>query len=151
MDTLTLVFVMLFVTQATVFNILLRRAYQRTAPNPGSYDSVTTELAKIREALSRIENRLSTLNDATNAPDRVAAEEDFNQTFYRVLELLRTDGPSSSSELSARLNRSREHVSRILKNLYVRGLVTRTGKPFKYRVTDKGLSFLENSAGSGNP
>jgi DNA-binding MarR family transcriptional regulator len=113
--------------------------------NPGSYDAITNELAKIKETLSRIEDRLNVSNGTHNTLEKVA-EEDFNQTCYRVLELLKTEGPSSSSELSIKLNRSREHVSRILKNLYIKGLVTRTGKPFKYRITDKGLSFLENAA-----
>ncbi|MEM0204484.1 MAG: MarR family transcriptional regulator [Nitrososphaerota archaeon] len=110
-----------------------------------SNDAITDELVKIKEALSNIENRLSASNCTFNVPEKVT-EDDFNQTCYRVLELLKTEGPSSSSELSVKLNRSREHVSRILKNLYTKGLVTRTGKPFKYRITDKGLLFLENAA-----
>jgi len=113
--------------------------------NPSSYDAITNELAKIKETLIRIENRLNAPNDASSVLEKVV-EEDFNQTCYRVLELLKTEGPSSSSELSIKLSRSREHISRILKNLYMKGLVTRTGKPFKYRITDKGLSFLENAA-----
>ncbi|MEM2909757.1 MAG: MarR family transcriptional regulator [Nitrososphaerota archaeon] len=148
MDILTLVFVTLFIAQTVIFYILLRRARtpQKVLSSPGHYCTVADELAKIKETLSKIENRLSELDNIANAPEKVAAEEDFNQTCYRVLELLKTEGPSSSSELSAKLNRSREHVSRILKSLYVKGLVVRTGKPFKYRVTDKGLSFLENAA-----
>lgn len=148
MDTLILVFVTLFVTQTVIFYILLHRARtsQRVMSNASSYFTVADELVKIKETLNRIENRLSELDGTASTPEKVAVEEDFNQTCYRVLELLKTDGPSSSSELSAKLNRSREHVSRILKSLYVKGLVVRTGKPFKYRVTDKGLSFLENTA-----
>jgi len=147
MDTLVLIFVTLFVTQTMIFYVLLRKAniHKGVTSNPGSYDAITNELAKIKETLSRIEDRLNVSNGTHNTLEKVA-EEDFNQTCYRVLELLKTEGPSSSSELSIKLNRSREHVSRILKNLYIKGLVTRTGKPFKYRITDKGLSFLENAA-----
>ncbi|MCL7387134.1 MAG: MarR family transcriptional regulator [Thaumarchaeota archaeon] len=147
MDTLVLIFVTLFVTQTMIFYVLLRKAnmHKGVTSNPSSYDAITNELAKIKETLSRIEDRLNVSNGTHNTLEKVA-EEDFNQTCYRVLELLKTEGPSSSSELSIKLNRSREHVSRILKNLYIKGLVTRTGKPFKYRITDKGLSFLENAA-----
>jgi|GEM_PF-450843 len=147
MDALVLIFVVLFVTQTMIFYALLRKAsaHRGMTSNPGSCDAITNELAKIKETLSRIENRLNAPNDTSSVLEKVV-EEDFNQTCYRVLELLKTEGPSSSSELSIKLSRSREHVSRILKNLYMKGLVTRTGKPFKYRITDKGLSFLENAA-----
>lgn len=142
MDTLTFVFITLFLMQTAIFYVLLRRAsaHKRVTSN----DMIADELVKIKEALNKIENRLSTPNYTFDAPEKVT-EDDFNQTCYRVLELLKAEGPSSSSELSVKLNRSREHVSRILKNLYMKGLVTRTGKPFKYRITDKGLSFLENA------
>ncbi|MEM0090294.1 MAG: MarR family transcriptional regulator [Nitrososphaerota archaeon] len=143
MDTSTAVFIALFFTQTAIFYMLLRRASTHTRMT--SNDAITDELVKIKEALSNIENRLSASNCTFNVPEKVT-EDDFNQTCYRVLELLKTEGPSSSSELSVKLNRSREHVSRILKNLYTKGLVTRTGKPFKYRITDKGLLFLENAA-----
>ncbi|MCS7136279.1 MAG: MarR family transcriptional regulator [Nitrososphaerota archaeon] len=142
MDTLLFVFIMLFVTQTTIFYALLRRAsaHKRMTSN----DAIISELIDIKEAISKLENRLLTHNSTFKVPEKIT-EDDFNQTCYKVLELLKIEGPSSSSELSIKLNRSREHISRILKNLYMKGLVTRTGKPFKYKITDRGLAFLENA------
>lgn len=142
MDTLIPIFIALFLTQTTIFYILLRKA--TTCKRMTSNDAIIDELLKIKEAISTIENRLNTQNYVLSTSEKVA-EDDFNQTCYKVLELLKTEGPSSSVELSVKLNRSREHISRILKNLYKKGLVERTGKPFKYRITDKGLSLLERA------
>ena len=143
------VFVALFVTQTAIFYALLRRAkagaVQKTNPTPRAYDdALAKRLTNLEEALSKLEQRLDGTEKTTQTSEPVVETptEEFAQTCYEVLAILKADGPLSSSELSARLNKSREHVSRLLKSLYLRGLVVRTGKPFRYEVTDRGVALL---------
>ncbi|MEM4189035.1 MAG: winged helix DNA-binding protein, partial [Candidatus Caldarchaeum sp.] len=59
-----------------------------------------------------------------------------------ALRLIRERGSVISSDVSRSLNLSREHAARVMKNLYEMGLVTRSGKPFKYSLTEKGLALI---------
>jgi hypothetical protein len=66
-----------------------------------------------------------------------------DNTSRTALELLR-DKPLTTEELWTRLKKGREHTSRVMKNLYERGLVTRddANKPYTYQLTDEGRRFL---------
>ncbi len=61
-----------------------------------------------------------------------------------ALRLIRERGSVISSDVSKSLNLSREHTARIMKNLYLKGLVTRSGKPFRYSLTARGLALLDS-------
>jgi hypothetical protein len=53
------------------------------------------------------------------------------------------EGAKSPAEVRAVVGRSREHVARALKDLYVKGFLDRRGgKPFIYSLSDKGRAAL---------
>ena len=69
-------------------------------------------------------------------------------TVNSILEML--DVPLTSREIQRRINKSREHTSRLLKKLYSENIVMRDGsnRPFKYIITNQGRKLLERTANS---
>ena len=62
----------------------------------------------------------------------------------KVLTLLKEQEMTAIDVMKA-LECSREHAARLMKSLAEKGLVSRTThtRPFKYRITEKGLSLLQ--------
>jgi chromosome segregation ATPase len=71
-------------------------------------------------------------------------------TERETLEILRREGPKAAPELGKRLNKSREHTSRLMKKLYLDGYVDRESNraPFRYRLSETVSSTLEPSGGA---
>ena len=69
-------------------------------------------------------------------------------TVDSILEMLEV--PLTSREIQRRINKSREHTSRLLKKLYSENIVMRDGsnRPFKYKITNEGRKLLERTANS---
>ena len=69
-------------------------------------------------------------------------------TEHQVLEILRRDGPKAAPELGRRMRKSREHMARLMKKLYLDGYVDRESNhaPFRYKLNEKVGSILEESA-----
>jgi predicted transcriptional regulator len=69
-------------------------------------------------------------------------------TVDSILKML--DVPLTSREIQRRINKSREHTSRLLKKLYSENIVMRDGssRPFKYKITNEGRKLLEGTANS---
>lgn len=69
-------------------------------------------------------------------------------TVDSILKMLEV--PLTSREIQRRINKSREHTSRLLKKLYSENIVMRDGssRPFKYKITDEGRKLLEGTANS---
>jgi predicted transcriptional regulator len=67
-------------------------------------------------------------------------------TILRMLEV-----PLTSREIQRKINKSREHTSRLLKRLYSENIVMRDGstRPFKYKITNEGRKLLERTANLG--
>ena len=67
-------------------------------------------------------------------------------TILRMLEV-----PLTSREIQRKINKSREHTSRLLKKLYSENIVMRDGstRPFKYKITNEGRKLLERTAHLG--
>ena len=63
-------------------------------------------------------------------------------SILRMLEL-----PLTSREIQRKINKSREHTSRLLKKLYSENVVTRdeSVRPYKYKITDEGRRLLEQT------
>jgi len=66
-------------------------------------------------------------------------------TEREVLEILRVEGPKAAPDLGKRLNKSREHTSRLMKKLYMEGYVDREANhaPFRYKLNESLRSSLE--------
>lgn len=67
-------------------------------------------------------------------------------TERRTLEILRIEGSIGAPELGKRLEKSREHTSRLMKKLYMEGYVNRESNhsPFRYKLNDEVRSALES-------
>jgi len=66
-------------------------------------------------------------------------------TVDSVLKMLEV--PLTSREIQAKIKKSREHTSRLLKKLYSEDVVMRdeSMRPFRYKITDEGRRLLEQT------
>src|SRR5208282_209582 len=66
-------------------------------------------------------------------------------TEIQVVNILSEEGPKAAPELGKRLNKSREHMARLMKKLYLEGYVDRESNhtPFRYRLSEKLRSTLK--------
>jgi len=60
-------------------------------------------------------------------------------TERQILQILADEGAKAAPDLGMRLNKSREHMARLMKKLYFEGYVNRESNrsPFKYTLNDK--------------
>jgi len=81
---------------------------------------------------------------------RRAPNMGFDDVIETVLGLI-TDKSMTSRDIQVTLGRSREHISRTMKKLYVDGFVERNmqTKPFSYSITEKGRQRI-GIGGSGS-
>jgi predicted transcriptional regulator len=70
-------------------------------------------------------------------------------TVYTILKMLEV--PLTSREIQRKIDKSREHTSRLLKKLYSQNIVMRdeSTRPFKYKITNEGRKLLERTANLG--
>jgi len=113
---LTAVFASLFVIQTIIFSILLKKARRAFAETP------------------------STAFQASKEPDITR----LNETESRIMLEIARSGALGARDLSRMLGLSREHVARTLKKLVENGLLTREGKPYKYKLTDLGERIIKS-------
>lgn len=88
-------------------------------------------------------------NDVTIIQKKDGEKEEVRvNTVDSILEMLEV--PLTSREIQRRINKSREHTSRLLKKLYSENIVMRDGsnRPFKYKITNEGRKLLERTANS---
>ncbi|RPI85840.1 MAG: hypothetical protein EHM34_01035 [Nitrosopumilales archaeon] len=97
-----------------------------------------------------ISHSIPVTNDViiTQKIDDEKEEELRVNTVDSILEMLEV--PLTSREIQRRINKSREHTSRLLKKLYSENIVMRDGssRPFKYKITNEGRKLLERTANS---
>jgi len=70
----------------------------------------------------------------------------FEDSLTHVLKLI-TNGPMTSRDIEVTFgNRSREHVSRLMKKLYEDGFVSRdaSARPYRYSITEKGVERVNS-------
>jgi hypothetical protein len=69
-------------------------------------------------------------------------------TVDSVLKMLEV--PLTSREIQAKIKKSREHTSRLLKKLYSEDVVMRdeSTRPFRYKITAEGRRLLEQTTSS---
>lgn len=88
-------------------------------------------------------------NDVTIIQKKDDEKEEVRvNTVDSILKMLEV--PLTSREIQRRINKSREHTSRLLKKLYSENIVMRDGsnRPFKYKITNEGRKLLERTANS---
>ena len=113
---LTAIFASLFVIQTIIFSILLKKARRAFAETSSAAFQTSKE------------------HDITR----------LNETESRIMLEIARNGALRARDLSSRLGLSREHVARTLKKLVENGLLTREGKPYKYRLTDLGERIIKS-------
>ncbi|HJU78074.1 MAG TPA: hypothetical protein VJ599_00720 [Nitrososphaeraceae archaeon] len=84
----------------------------------------------------------------THNIDEERDEELRVNTVDSILQMLEV--PLTSREIQRRINKSREHTSRLLKKLYSENIIMRdkSTRPFKYKITNEGRKLLERTANS---
>jgi len=97
-----------------------------------------------------VESSLNILNNnnITNQQfDKSVKSRDVTGTELSILRLLVGEA-KSPIDIQKIVSLSREHVSRIMKEIYHKGLVTReTGeRPYRYKLTDSGEELIDISA-----
>jgi hypothetical protein len=105
------------------------------------FKSKLTELRQVRttEGLPKRENLGAVISDGDILSTLTPTER-------LTLEILRAEGAKGAPELGKRLEKSREHTSRLMKKLYMEGYVTRDSNhsPFRYKLNDSVRSALES-------
>ena len=88
-----------------------------------------------------------TKNINVTGDDASSGEEDILRanTVDAILRMLEV--PLTSREIQRKINKSREHTSRLLKKLYSENIVIRdeSVRPYKYKITDEGRRQLEQT------
>jgi predicted transcriptional regulator len=79
---------------------------------------------------------------ALEEEDTLRARANTVDSILRMLEV-----PLTSREIQRKINKSREHTSRLLKKLYSENIVMRdeSVRPYKYKITDEGRRLLEQT------
>ena len=78
----------------------------------------------------------------------IASEEEDSSRANTVDSILRMlEVPLTSREIQRKINKSREHTSRLLKKLYSENIVMRdeSVRPYKYKITNEGRRLLEQT------
>lgn len=89
------------------------------------------------------------INDVISHQRKDEVKDDLKlSTVDSILKMLEV--PLTSREIQRRVNKSREHTSRLLKKLYSENIVMRDGtsRPFKYKITNEGRKLLERTTNS---
>lgn len=107
-----------------------------------------SDLAKDRshKAISRNSGPVTKNLNVTG--EDIALEEEDTLRANTVDSILRMlEVPLTSREIQRKINKSREHTSRLLKKLYSENVVTRdeSVRPYKYKITDEGRRLLEQT------
>jgi predicted transcriptional regulator len=108
-------------------------------------DSHSDMVKKSHELISH--NNLPVTKIDVTVDDASLGEEDILRanTVDAILRMLEV--PLTSREIQRKINKSREHTSRLLKKLYSENIVIRdeSVRPFKYKITDEGRRQLEQT------
>lgn len=150
MDPTVYLFAALLIVEGVIFSYIYRARLTKSSgsrnPEPEQdSDEFLRELVRIQQSLSRIE-------DAMNKASRQAEEKRLSVTESEVdvLKLL-VQQPRTAKELSDHLNKNREYISRTLKDLYEKGLVTRQGRPYSYSSSEEGRRITRRRRASPGP
>ena len=118
--------------------------------------SVQDMLTQHKQILYELENLRSRPIPSVYEPRPVLHEDPIldrlTATERETLQILR-DGPLPAPELGRRVNKSREHMARLMKRMYLEGYVDREADrpPFRYKLNDKLRSSLGTPVNPSRP
>ncbi len=148
--------------RSDVDSINTRHNFEKTNPSVrteyvnllGYVQELLTYDKRFVNELTKLKTRLAVLPQQTqrnlgSKPDLVLRGENIMEaltpTEIQVVKMLTEEGPKAAPELGKRLNKSREHMARLMKKLYLEGYVDRESNhtPFRYRLSEKLRSTLK--------
>ena len=109
------------------------------------FQQIKSKLGEVKQERSTVEGlpKRENFANAISEGDLLAM---LTPTERQTLEILKVEGAKAAPELGSRLNKSREHTSRLMKKLYMEGYVNRDSNraPFRYKLNDAVRSALES-------
>jgi hypothetical protein len=110
------------------------------------------ELDQLKTRLTSIQEKQTAIHDAPRQVQRTQLPmprgdvlSALTPTERHTLEILAREGPKAAPELGRRMRKSREHMARLMKKLYLEGYVDRESNhaPFRYKLNEKIGSVLQ--------
>ena len=108
----------------------------------------SSDMAKDRSHKAISHNSMPVTKNLNVTGEEIAFEEEDSLRANTVDSILRMlEVPLTSREIQRKINKSREHTSRLLKKLYSENIVMRdeSVRPYKYKITDEGRKLLEQT------
>lgn len=115
---------------------------------------LVSELEEFKVKLSSFKDRGQTVHEILPAERERMPTTDgdilarLTDTERQTIEVLAREGPKAAPELGRRVKKSREHMSRLMKKLYLEGYIDRESNhaPYRYRLNEKVLARLRSGA-----
>lgn len=110
------------------------------------------ELEQLKTHLTTIQEKETSSQGVQRHPPRTELPQftgdalaTLTPTERRTLEILAREGPKAAPDLGHRMRKSREHMARLMKKLYLDGYVDRESNhaPFRYKLNSKIGSVLQ--------
>ena len=108
----------------------------------------SSDMVKDRSHKAISHNSMPVTKNLNVTGEDIASEEEDSSRANTVDSILRMlEVPLTSREIQRKINKSREHTSRLLKKLYSENIVMRdeSVRPYKYKITDEGRRLLEQT------
>ena len=108
----------------------------------------SSDMVKDRSHKAISHNSIPVTKNLNVTGEDIASEEEDSSRANTVDSILRMlEVPLTSREIQRKINKSREHTSRLLKKLYSENIVMRdeSVRPYKYKITDEGRRLLEQT------
>ena len=137
-------------TKSANLNASYMTVQSKLDPLAKSVEEIVAQQKAMLHELDQLRSRLVFPSSTANLPvpqpqtlPQDAVVEKLTPTERQTLVML-TEGPLPAPELGRRLNKSREHMARLMKRLYLEGYVDRDADrpPFRYKLNDKLRSSL---------
>lgn len=112
------------------------------------------ELQGLKTKLTSFENKTAKRDVSSLLPQRLTTllntkdiTLSLTPTERQTIEMLQREGPNAAPELGRRLRKSREHMARLMKKLYMEGYIDRESNrpPFRYRLNEAVRTALESA------
>jgi len=113
-----------------------------TAPPP-SQQGVVSDVISASPTMQQPESQ-----EESQVSQAASLQVRLDETQLKVVSLL-SESPKNTRQLTDAIGMSREHTARLMKALFVVGVVTRNDatKPFVYQLTDQGRRYLPPNPG----